>query len=106
MVYLIIFQWCRGVVVKHVDSQHRGCQFDSFVCHFQNTIGEEGNGRPSHEFYFPRKNSEPCFWFLLRSKSSMQHSLKIFRSRPAIRSTLTSSCARHVDANAERALDL
>ena len=26
--------WCRGVVVTHADSQHRGCQFDSPMCHF------------------------------------------------------------------------
>ena len=26
--------WCRGVAVKHADSQHRGCQFDSSMCHF------------------------------------------------------------------------
>ena len=39
-----------------------------------NTIGEEDNGKPPHEFHFPRKNLEPCLWFLLRSKSSMQRS--------------------------------
>ena len=27
-------QWCHGVVVKHADSQHRGRQFDSSMCHF------------------------------------------------------------------------
>ena len=26
--------WCRGVVVKHADSQHRGRRFDSSMCHF------------------------------------------------------------------------
>ena len=54
------------------DSQHTGCQFDSSMCHFQNVIGEVGNGKPPHEFHFPRKNSGPCLWFLLRLKLSMQ----------------------------------
>ena len=26
-------EWWRGVVVKHADSRHRGCQFDSSMCH-------------------------------------------------------------------------
>ena len=63
---------CRDVVVIHADSQYRGCQFDSSMCHFYKAIGEECNGNPPHEFHFPRKNTEPCLWFLLRSKSSMQ----------------------------------
>ena len=25
--------WCRGVVVKHADSQHKDSQFDSSTCH-------------------------------------------------------------------------
>ena len=37
-------RWCRGVVVKHVDLQHRGCQFDSSMCHLKNAIGEEAIG--------------------------------------------------------------
>ena len=24
----------RSIVVKHADSQHRGCQYDSFMCHY------------------------------------------------------------------------
>ena len=27
-------RWCRGAVVKHADSQHRVCQFDSSMRHF------------------------------------------------------------------------
>ena len=27
-------KWCRGVVVKHSDSQQMGCLFDSSMCHF------------------------------------------------------------------------
>ena len=47
-----------GVVVKHADLQHRGCQFDSSTCHFKkNAIGEEGNGKPPLELHFLRKNS-------------------------------------------------
>ena len=36
-IYLYIHinvQWCRGVVVKHADSQHKGCHFNSSMCHF------------------------------------------------------------------------
>ena len=29
----------------------------------QNTIGEEGNGKPPHKIHFPRKNSEPGFCY-------------------------------------------
>ena len=41
---------------------------------FQNidSTGEEDDGKLPHEFHFPRKNSEPCFWFLLRLESSMR----------------------------------
>ena len=52
-------QWCRGEVVKR---------------HTKNTIDAKGNGLPPYKVHFPRKNSEPCLWFLLRSKSSMQRS--------------------------------
>ena len=27
-------KWCRGAVVEHADSQHRGCQFVSSMCQF------------------------------------------------------------------------
>ena len=42
-------------MVKHADSQHRGCQFNFSMCHFQNAIGEEGNRTPPHEFHFSKK---------------------------------------------------
>ena len=42
-------------MVKHADSQHRGCQFDSSIFHFEHAIGEEGNGKPPQEFHFPRE---------------------------------------------------
>ena len=35
---------------------------------------EEGNEKPPRKNNFPRKNSEPCVWFMLRSKSSMRRS--------------------------------
>ena len=47
------------------------------MCHNKNGIGEEGKGKPPHEFHFPRKNSEPCLWFLLCLKSSVQCSSKV-----------------------------
>ena len=31
---LVPSELSRGVVVKHADSQHRGCQFESSMCHF------------------------------------------------------------------------
>ena len=64
----LITTMCWGVVVKHADSQHRGCQFDSSMCHNENIIGEEGNGKPSHEFHFPRKTQSPAmqFFYVLR----------------------------------------
>ena len=30
--------WCRCIVVKYADSQHRGCQLDSSMCHFKKTL--------------------------------------------------------------------
>ena len=42
-------------MVKHADSQHRGCQFDFSMCHLEDAIGEEGNGKPPHEFHYPKK---------------------------------------------------
>ena len=45
---------------------------------YENIIANEGNGKPPHKLHFPSKNSEPCLWFLLRSKSNMQwNSMKI-----------------------------
>ena len=90
-----------GIVVKHADSQHRGCQLDPSMCHFYNTISfkegalqqavfkgppikifnynlrtsktlKKSNGVPPREFHVPGKISDLCLWFLLRSKSSMQ----------------------------------
>ena len=42
--------------------------------HARVTIGEEGSGKPPHKVHLPRKDSEPCLWFLLPSKSRMQRS--------------------------------
>ena len=67
-------KWCRGVVVQHVDSQGRGCEFDASMRHIANAIGEEDNGKPPHKIHFPRKNSGPCLWFLLRSKWNLRGS--------------------------------
>ena len=38
---------------------------ESYTCHNKSAIGEEGNGKSPHNVPFPRKNSEPCRWFLL-----------------------------------------
>ena len=73
---------CRGVVVKHAESQQRGCHFDSSMRHNKNAIGKDANGKPPHEFHFPRKNSEPRLWFLLRSKSIIR------RKKPNMQRTI------------------
>ena len=71
----------RGEAVKHSDSQHRGCEFDPLVCRNKNAIGEEGNKKPHQKVHFPRKNSEPCLMFPLRSNLSMQRSLTAWSNR-------------------------
>ena len=64
-----------GAVVKWLSIRTRntgvGFEFESYTCHKQNTLGE---GKPPHDIHFPRKNTEPCLWFLLRSKSNMRRS--------------------------------
>ena len=50
-------QRCCGAVVKHTDSWHDGCEFESYTCRNKNTIDEEGNGKPPHEIHYPRKKS-------------------------------------------------
>ena len=47
------------------------------MCRNKNAIDGEGNGKPLHAVNFPKKSSQPCLWFLLRSKSSMQHSFRL-----------------------------
>ena len=41
----------------------------------KSTFGEEGNRKPSHKIFFPRKNSEPFLPCLQGSKSSMLNSI-------------------------------
>ena len=48
------------------------CGLVSKSCPNESINCEEGNGKPPHNIHFPRKNSEPCIQFLLRSKSSVQ----------------------------------
>ena len=54
MVFMSLHKLAPCAVLRHADSQHRGCQFDSPMCHFQNAISEKGNGKPPHEFHFLR----------------------------------------------------
>ena len=59
---------------------------------YENITGEEGNGKRPHKIHFPRKSSEPCLWFLLRSKSSMLwNSMKILLARKATENDLIKS---------------
>ena len=53
--FTLHFERCRRVVVKRVDSEHRACEFKSYMCHDKNTIGEESNGNPPHKVHFPGK---------------------------------------------------
>ena len=46
-------------------------------CHIEGTIGMESKEKPLHTIQFPRRDSEPCLWFLLCLKWSMQCSLKV-----------------------------
>ena len=43
--------------------------------HNKDAIGDEGNGKLPHKMHFPGKNSEPCLWFLLHSKTSMLNTI-------------------------------
>ena len=40
---------CCGIVVKHADSLHRACQFDSSMYHNKCAICEVGNWKPHHK---------------------------------------------------------
>ena len=42
-------------MVKHLYSQHKGCQFYFSVCHNESAIGKEGNKEPPNKDHFPRK---------------------------------------------------
>ena len=42
-------------MVKHADSERRDCQFEFSMCHNQNAIGKDSNGKPPHELNFPRE---------------------------------------------------
>ena len=68
--------WCRGVVVKHADSQHRGCQFDSSMCHFKNAIGEEGNGKPPQKNPLPKKKLRALS--LVSAKLEIEYATQFF----------------------------
>ena len=60
-----------SVVAKHADSQHRGCQFDSSMCRHWWV----SNGKSLLKINFRRKKLEPCFRFLLHSKSSILNAI-------------------------------
>ena len=66
-----------GVLAKRKDALHRAREFDYFMCHNENAIGEEGNGTPPNKIHSPRKYSEHYLWFLPCSKSSMLCSITI-----------------------------
>ena len=69
---------CRGVVVKHADSQYRGCVSSIPPCvAFETPLARKATGDHLMISASLEKNSEPCLWFLLRSKSSMQRSISL-----------------------------
>lgn len=45
---------CRGEAFQRVDSQDRGCRFESCTRYNKNMIGEEGNGKPPTSLEKPR----------------------------------------------------
>ena len=70
-------QCCRGVVVKHVDSQHRGCEFDSSMCHNKNTIGEEDNGKPLIKSTSLEKTQSPVSeFYYARNRAPLPHAVR------------------------------
>ena len=66
--------WCRGIVIKRANSQHRDYEFEASTCHNWNTVDEEGGGKPRYKIPSLRESSEPWLLFLLCSKSSMRRS--------------------------------
>ena len=50
-------------MVKHADSQYKGCEFECCMCHNKNAIGEEGNGKPPHESTSLERTQSPVAGF-------------------------------------------
>ena len=47
------------------------------MCHFYNAIGEEGNGKPPHEFHHPRKLRA---LYLLSATLEIEYATQHFKS--------------------------
>ena len=59
-------KWCRGAVVQWLSMRTHNTGAVSSIpqcANFKNAIGEEGNGKPPHEFHFPRKTQSPASGF-------------------------------------------
>ena len=52
----------------------------------------KATGKPRHEIDFPRKSSEPCLWFLLRSKWNTHRSHFSYSIKEAIQGTKFQCC--------------
>ena len=52
---MLLFIKRRGVMVKRAFSQHRDFKFESYTCRNENTIGEEGYGKPPPKVHYPGK---------------------------------------------------
>ena len=63
LVFLMYFLF-RTILWKDVE-------LESCTCHNKSSTCKEGSGKSPHRIHFPTKSSEPCLWFLLRSKSCM-----------------------------------
>ena len=74
-------------MVKRADSHSTGHVSSNPTCvAIKKAVSEEGKGKWPSEIRFSRKNSEPgirdmALWFLLRSKSSMQRSSTLGKSK-------------------------
>ena len=54
---------CNGVVVKVANSQQRGCEFETCSFYNNNTICEEGNGKPAQKSTSQEETHSPVSGF-------------------------------------------
>lgn len=53
----LVVSWC--LMVERADLQCRSCEFQPYMCHTENTIFEEDNGKSPLKFHVPKRYSEP-----------------------------------------------
>ena len=68
---------CSSVVAQHVDSQRKGYEFKSYMCHSKITIGEEGDWKPTRKIHFPRNTQNPVSSFVTLELSKLRSLFKL-----------------------------